>query len=402
MSETWTPEWSNAVFSLEERDRRWKKVRDLMARDGIDTIVCLPWNSNHDRSQADPRYLTQLGENTDETAVVFPLQGKVTAWHSRGGVWPSSNWFTDVRAASRGTGGASVVARLKELGVDRGTIGIGGLSGGLLSHCRIVEGEQNWQSVEIVKEAFPRAKIVSATDLLGEARYQKSEEEIEFLRRGTSIADKVLAAIVEHARPGVPEREVWAQMLATYGEAGGSFEPMFGWISGPQGNVQHRIEQPTFRAFRPGDQLTVEIDGRWGGYIAQIDQTFALGRATQALKDGMKLAFECFNRVCAALKPGITVGELLEIGKVEGMSGRGQARLTMHGRGTGDDGPLVTGRLTPQLRAIEIKENCVMVIKPGATVDGKGYGGNWGETVAIRAWGAERLGTHPQYLYELL
>ncbi len=42
-----------------------------------------------------------------------------------------------------------------------------------------------------------------------------------------------------------------------------------------------------------------------------------------------------------------------------------------------------------------------MVVKPGATVDGKGYGGNWGETVAIRPWGTERLGAHPQYLYEL-
>src|SRR5581483_7935946 len=274
-------------------------------------------------------------------------------------VWPSSNWFTDIRAAARGTGGASAAGRLKELRLERGTIGIAGLTGGMLSHCRITEGEQNWQSVEIIKRELPNAKVVSATDLLGEARYQKSEAEIDFLRRGTAIADKVLGAIVEHARPGVAERAVWAEMLATYGEAGGSFEPMFGWISGPQGNVYHRIEQPTFRVFRPGDQLTVEIDGRWGGYIAQIDQTFALGRAAQDLRDGMKLAYESFNRVFAALKPGVTVGELLEIGTVEGMGGRGVARLTMHGRGTGDDGPLVTGRLTPELRAIEMKENCV-------------------------------------------
>ncbi|HZT06408.1 MAG TPA: M24 family metallopeptidase [Chloroflexota bacterium] len=401
IGEAWSPDWSNAVFSLAERDRRWRKARELMARDGIDAIVCLPWTSNHDRGQADPRYLTQLGENSDETTIVFPLDGEVTAWHSRGGVWPSSNWFTDIRAAARGTGGASAAGRLKELRLERGTIGIAGLTGGMLSHCRITEGEQNWQSVEIIKRELPNAKVVSATDLLGEARYQKSEAEIDFLRRGTAIADKVLGAIVEHARPGVAERAVWAEMLATYGEAGGSFEPMFGWISGPQGNVYHRIEQPTFRVFRPGDQLTVEIDGRWGGYIAQIDQTFALGRAAQDLRDGMKLAYESFNRVFAALKPGVTVGELLEIGTVEGMGGRGVARLTMHGRGTGDDGPLVTGRLTPELRAIEMKENCVMVIKPSATVDGKGYGGNWGETVAIRSWGAERLGAHPQYLYEL-
>ena len=42
MSEQWSQDWSNAVFSLEERDRRWKKVRELMARDGIDVIACIP------------------------------------------------------------------------------------------------------------------------------------------------------------------------------------------------------------------------------------------------------------------------------------------------------------------------------------------------------------------------
>jgi Xaa-Pro aminopeptidase len=401
MAEQWTLAWSNAVFSLEERDRRWRRVRELMARDGIDVIVCLPWTSNHDRSQADPRYLTQLGENTDETAVVFPIEGEVTAWHSRGGAWPSSNWFTDIRAAGRGTGGQCVVDRLRELRFNRGTVGIAGLTGGVLSHCRLAEGEVNWQSVEIVKQAFPDARVVSASDLLGEARYQKSEEEIDFLRKGAAIADKVLGSIVEHARPGVPEREVWAHMLLTYGEAGGSFEPMFGWITGKQGNVYHRIEQPTFRKLRRGDQLTVEIDGRWGGYIAQIDQTFAIGRASQDLKDGMKLAFEAFNRVFKAMKPGVRVRELLEISTVNGMNGRAQARLTMHGRGTGDDGPLVTGRLTPAVLETQLKANCVMCVKPGVQVDGKGYGGNWGETVVVREWGAERLGAHPQHLYEL-
>src|SRR5438309_4277508 len=122
MPDSWRPEWSNAVFSLEERDRRWGRVRELMRRDGIDLIVCLPCTNSHDRGQADARYLTQLGENSDETTVVFPREGEVTAWHSRGGVWSSSNWLTDIRAARRGSGGRTVVDRLRELGFARGTI----------------------------------------------------------------------------------------------------------------------------------------------------------------------------------------------------------------------------------------------------------------------------------------
>ena len=49
--DSWTKAWSNAVFSLEERDRRWAKVRRLMARDGVDLIVCLPCTNSHDRGR---------------------------------------------------------------------------------------------------------------------------------------------------------------------------------------------------------------------------------------------------------------------------------------------------------------------------------------------------------------
>ena len=33
-------------FSLAERDRRWRAVRELMARDGIEVIVAPPNNGN--------------------------------------------------------------------------------------------------------------------------------------------------------------------------------------------------------------------------------------------------------------------------------------------------------------------------------------------------------------------
>jgi Xaa-Pro dipeptidase len=401
MIDQWSPEWSTPVFSLEERGLRWGKVRQLMARDGIDVIVCMPGTNNHNRGQADALYLTQLGENEDETTVVFPLEGEVVAWHTRGGVWPASNWLTDIRPAPRGTGGRTVVKRLQEMGFQQGTIGIAGLTGGLLGHVRESEGEVNWQSVEIVKQAFPDAKVISATDLLGEARYQKSEEEIEFIRKGAQIAEKAIETIKQHAREGVVEREIYGHMMLTHAKEGGSFQPMVGWISGPLGNTFHRIEVPTFRKFQRGDVLSVEIEGRWGNYVAQLDQTFSIGPAHQELKDGMALAYESYQRVFDALKPGVTVGELLDVSRVKGMNGRGEAHLTMHGRGTGDDGPLVTSRVTPELRAIELKEGCCMILKPGASVDGRPDYGRWGESVVVRRNGAERLGTRPQELPEL-
>ena len=191
-------------------------------------------------------------------------------------------------------------------------------------------------------------------------------------------------------------------MLYANADANGSFQPMFGWISGPLGNTYHRLEQPSFRTFQQGDVLAIEIEGRWGGYIAQIDETFSIGPAHPDLRDGMKLAWESFNRVFAALKPGVRVAELLEIGHVTAMNGRGVARLLMHGRGTGDDGPLVTGHYSPGLLDVELKEGCCMIVKPNVWVDDKPDYGHWGEVVVVGANGAERLGTRPQELYELV
>ena len=99
MVQEWSPDWSTPVFSVEERDRRWGRVRALMAAAGVDVLVCLPCTNSHNHGQADAVYLTQLGENEDEVTVVFTVGGEVTAYLSRGGVWPASNWLTDVRAA---------------------------------------------------------------------------------------------------------------------------------------------------------------------------------------------------------------------------------------------------------------------------------------------------------------
>jgi len=395
----WSPEWSNAVFSLEERDRRWAKVRRLMARDGIDLIFCLPCTNSHDRGAADARYLTQLGENGDESVVAFPVDGPVTAWHSRGGVWPSSNWFADIRSTPRGTGGATATAWLNENPrYKTGTIAIAGLDSSILAHIRSAEGEVNWQSVDIIKRNFPDARIVSATPVLGEARWRKSAEEIEFLRKGTQVAEKMLETVNQHARPGVRERHVFAHLMFASADADGSYTPMIGWSSGPDGRAYHRVEQPSFRTFKDRDVLLIEIEGRWGGYIAQIDQTWGIGSATQDLQDAIKLAFEAYNRVMAKLKPGVTVRELIDAATFTAMSGRAKTGLGGHGRGTGDDGPLlVAGRPEPdEVLNLVIEEGCSFVIKPSVILDGIGDFARWGETVAVTETGAKRLGTRPQ------
>ena len=48
-------------FSLAERDRRWRAVRELMRRERLDVIIT-PQNTGHSMDyQANTRYLTHVG-----------------------------------------------------------------------------------------------------------------------------------------------------------------------------------------------------------------------------------------------------------------------------------------------------------------------------------------------------
>src|SRR2546423_14614954 len=94
--------------------------------------------------------------------------------------------------------------------------------------------------------------------------------------------------------------------------AGGSMPMMLGWYSGPFGHIHHRIEQPPHRVMPSGDYLAVEIEGRWGGYVAQIDQSVTLGEVPSWAADAHKVAVECFWDIVNAMKPGVTYGELIE------------------------------------------------------------------------------------------
>jgi hypothetical protein len=103
-----------------------------MRRDQIDAIIDFPNQSHWNQFQADTHYLTHIGGHQTEVAVVFPLSGEVTAF-VRGSNeidwWGiAQEWVREIRS-SRRSWAEPVIERMKELQLDRGRIGISGLSG---------------------------------------------------------------------------------------------------------------------------------------------------------------------------------------------------------------------------------------------------------------------------------
>jgi Xaa-Pro aminopeptidase len=387
-------DWSLPMFSMEERERRWGRVRALMRRDGIDCIIGFNTTGVHNRNQSDLRYLTQLGNNADEVAVCFPIEGKVTALTNTGGIWPASNWVGEAMP-SRRQWSRALTQCLDEAGMQKARVGVCGLAGSLLSCVRQPDGYVPYTGLRQMEQALPGVKFVNASGLMGEARFVKSPEEVEFLRHAVVIAERGLNALLETAGVGVFEPLIMANMYRAAISAGGSMPLMYGWISGPFGDVYPRLEQPVHRTLKSGDYLMVEIEGKWGGYTSQVDQSVTFGKVPSWAGDAYRAAVECFHDILKVVRPGVTFGELQEAAKKVNRLEKAAGSLVMHGRGLGDDGPLITPRSQPQVDDIALQEGNVFMIKPSITYHGKDDVGHVGDTVMVTKDGAQRLGTRP-------
>ncbi|MEA2640093.1 MAG: Xaa-Pro dipeptidase [Chloroflexota bacterium] len=392
VSETAIGERALPSFSIPERDRRWGRLRQLMADQGIDVLVAAPNTGSHDKHQADARYLTQFGLNGENAACVFPREGKVVGFGGRSSKLVP-HWMEDVRTPDRPTA-AHIVEALEEVGAAHATIGICGLTASRLLYMRAPDGVAPYAVVSGILAAFPQAKIVSATEVLAEARMVKGEEEIAFLARGEALAEAAQRALLTTVRPGVAEARCYAAMLAAEVERGGSLPFAIGWLSGPVGDVYPHLTQPTGRIVQAGDVILAEIEGRWAGYTAQIDQSTYVGQVPAACRDAWAVAVDAFERAVAAMRPGVTFGELMTACAATPAVGGWEARLGLHGRGLGDDGPLIRpSGPSPQLANRPLQEGNVFIVRPAVDRDGRGDVARIGDSVVVTANGAQRLGT---------
>jgi Xaa-Pro aminopeptidase len=388
-------------FSLAERERRWSAVRARMAEQGLDVLV-LPQNTGHSTDfQANSRYLSHCGGGGDsDIAVVFPLEGEVTvAATSAAPRWPTvQDWVTDVREARRNYGRV-VVERLKEL--NPRTIGITGLGGGT----RTPEGTILLGTYMQIRDAFPRAEIRDASDILTELRYEKSDEEIAFLARSKEIIDIGYDAEIAAARPGASDWVVWAETMGAMLRAGSELSVHYNWVSGPR--PKRTLTRPSHRLLQRGDIIFNELEAAWAGYRAQGVVPVAVGQPDPAFVELMKVQEDLFETILSALVSGRTLGELArmcaeratQIAPRSGPAAGVKGVLNMHGRGQGDDGPIITDSARdPGPLSVPLRARMAFILKPGVvSADGE-YVITWGDTVIVTEQGGRRLGTRPHGL----
>jgi Xaa-Pro aminopeptidase len=379
-------------LSLQERDRRYKVVRAEMARRGIDCLL-LPANTGRwEQLQADSRYLTSIGGFATEVFTVFPLEGEVTAYiFNRASWWKQAqSWVRDVRDG-RNRWGENAIERMKELKLDKGTVGIAGLAGLF----RAPEGIIPYSSVKAIQEEFPHAKLVNATEMMQEIRAVKSEEEVSFLERSAAIIEKTIETMAQTARPGVSEKELYGTMVHTMLANGGELPTLFFLSAGP--GLSNSSFVPTDYRIQKGDRIIDEIEAKYGGYAAQAVCPMVIGAPDDEYQKMIDISRACFDAILGAMKPGVPLGQLFDIYRDTVVhQGKGKYLWNhpmMHARGLGDDGPALLGdNDLERFSKIQLQAGMTFILKPQVRpAEGKGRA-SLGDTVTVTESGARRLG----------
>jgi Xaa-Pro dipeptidase len=378
--------------SLAERDRRYKNVRERMVQEGLDVLLLPANHSRWEQMMADSRYLSGIGGFATEVFTVFPAEGDPTAYvFNRAGWWKQAqNWTADVRDG-RNRWAQNAIEKLNEMGFKKGRIGISGLAGLV----RAPEGIISYATVEAIRQAFSEGEIVNATLLMQEARALKSDEEIAFLQRSMDIIEEMIRTMKEIARPGVTEKDLYAEMIHTMLRQDGELPTLFFLGTGPQATQSTFV--PTNRVMQAGDRVVNEIEAKYGGYAAQAVCPMIVGQAQDNFEEMVELSAACFHAILQQMRPGVTFGTLFDTyQKTVQEKGKDVYRWShpmMHSRGLGDDAPALMGdKDLERLVQRQLEKGMAFILKPRVRhASGKGSA-SIGDTVVVEQNAARRLG----------
>ncbi len=380
------------IITLDERERRWQRIREAMEKRGLECLIIWGGFGHYRGLNANLRYLSNT---TIEGYLVFPLKDDptlVTFLQNRLSEADPTSWVRDWRTGHPKYSNV-ISQRLKELHMESARIGMVGQSG--------YYGEWGFPYTTYVSvmNNFPAASFQDATDILEEARIIKSPAEIRCFELGCEVGDQVIQSIMNTAKVGVRHYEIVAKMMDTSFREGCEPGAMLLYTAGKDITFAGQAGYsgpPDRRAVENGEIILAEFDAKYLGYIAQYNQPFSVGEPNKEWQELSKIAIEAFDKGLDALRPGITVRELDQamLSPVREAAGYTYTLPVFHGLGLGLEEPFSTFPAQPEYRpntSLILKPSMVLEFEPQVlTSDGK-KGFHIGSPVLVTETGCRLL-----------
>jgi Xaa-Pro dipeptidase len=231
-------------------------------------------------------------------------------------------------------------------------------------------------------------------------RLVKSEEELEWLRKGAALSDAGFKALFEGTKPGMTERALANLVERAYvGEGGTTFIHYIGVTSMRDPQLCVPPQFPSTRETQVGDVVFCELSASWWDYAGQVLRSFTIGaEPTPLYRELYATAEAAFDAVTGAVKHGTTAKELLDASRLIEDRGFTIYDDLVHGFGGGYFPPIIGSKSRPAgpLPELTLEENMTIVVQPNVvTLDHKA-GVQVGELIRVTKTGFERLHTTPR------
>ena len=232
------------------------------------------------------------------------------------------------------------------------------------------------------------------SELISKLRVIKSKEEIIYVKKAAQLADKALNEIWKHAKSGVSESKILAEMNRVIFEEGGDY-PANEFIIGSGDNALLCRYQAEKKILKKTDQLSIEWAGTYRHYHSAMFRTIPIGKADSKHYKMHEACLEAIKNCENKLKPGNKLGEVFDIhAKIFDDLGYKKSRMNACGYSLGGtfspnwmDWPMLyTGN--PYI----IEEGNVFFLHMILMDSENNLAMNLGETYLINKNGNERLG----------
>jgi Xaa-Pro dipeptidase len=250
--------------------------------------------------------------------------------------------------------------------------------------------------LRLLEASAPNANFVSAEETLTFLRMRKDAAEVAFMQKAVDIAQRGMQATIPFIQPGRSEREIATELTLQLLKAGSDASIPFSPIvaSGPNSANPHAT--PSDRLLVSGDLLVIDWGASHNGYVSDLTRSFAIGQVEAEFERIAEIVAEANAAGRAAVRPGITAGEVDIITRsviVQAGYGDFFTHRTGHGLGIeGHEAPYIYKENT-----IPLASGMTFTIEPGIYIPGRG-GVRIEDNIVVTENGAQSLSSLPREL----
>lgn len=368
-------------FTDAELDRRRASIIELMDRDSLDGVLVFGAN----RTGSAIQWLSEWPV-TREASLVITRDDRDAMWVQFYNHLPNARRLAR-RCDVAWDGPDTAAAASAELS-SRGARRIG------------LIGPMGWKSHARLAATF---EVVGLDGDYVRSRLVKSDEELEWMRRGAELSDRGIEAVRDGVEPGMAETELGAICEAAYLDTGATNQIHYFGVT-PMSDPSQCVpsQWPSNRRVEAGDVLTCEISASWWGHSGQVLRSMTISAEPTPLYTELHAAADAaFDAICGVLRHGARPEEVIGAAGVIEDAGFTIYDDLVHGYGGGYFPPILgsQSRMNEPLPDMAFEAGMTVVVQPNVITPDERAGVQTGGLVLITDDGVAQLQHTPRGLW---